>query len=361
MFKYDRVTKMLMDEISRMSPDTRLPSRTQLCERFGVTRTTIDKAISLLTASGYLQSVKGSGTYVTIKSKVTNFNENSGPVSWAVIMPDVMDGVYTAILRGVSDIANENNISVSIFNTDNDAKRQHEYVQRLVEQGVNGVIIIPAITEEFVPQTYELLKARQIPFVFCNRNVPSMPEVPFVCSNNFYGAYIGTKHMIAHGYTRIAFISQKRYSSMMDRYFGYVAAMQEHGLAIDHDHVVIGYDRKDATNGYQTVKDMFEAQHRPDGIFCAYEGMAAELYRAIGDLGLRISEDIGVISYDSSNLCEMLTPRLTAVSFQGYQAGYQSALILKELMFQTPCEDMDIFIFQPTIDIRQSCLGKQTS
>lgn len=358
MFKYDQVTQMLMDEISHMPPDSKLPSRTELCSKFAVTRTTVDKAISSLTAKGYLRSVKGSGTFITLQSKMSLINENSGPLTWGVIMPDIMDGIYTAILRGVSDIANANNISVVIFNTDNDAKRQHEYVQMLLESGVNGVIIVPAITDEVIPETYTLLKEKNIPFVFCNRNVESMPEIPFVSSNNFYGAYIGTKHLIANGYKKIGFISQKRYSSMLDRYYGYVAAMLEHELPIFSRFVFIEYDNSDGTGDYKISKEMFECDDHPDGVFCACEGMVSHLYRALSDLDIKISDDVGIISYDSSNLCETLNPRLTAVSFQGYNAGYQSALILKDIMFNQPRSDTNIFILQPSIDERQSCLGK---
>ncbi len=358
MFRYDRVTQQLLDEISHMSPNTRIPSRTQLGEKYGVTRTTIDKAISSLTNKGYLYSVKGSGTYVTPQSKISVLNENNGPLTWGVIMPDIMYGLYTAILRGVSDIANLNNISVTIFNTDNDAKRQHEYVKMLVDSGVNGVIIIPAITDEFIPETYALLREKHIPFVFCNRNIESMPEVPFVCSNNFYGAYIGVKHLIAQGYKKIAFLSKKRYSSMLERYHGYIAALLEHGCEVCSKFIIMQYNDEDALDDYKVSKELFEGEDHPDGIFCAYEGMVPQLYKALEDLNLKVSDDVGIISYDSSNICDTLSPRLTAVSFQSYQAGYQSALILMDMMQNKFNDNTNIYILQPGIDFRQSCLGK---
>jgi len=358
MFKYDRVTKMLMEEISQMPPDSKLPSRTQLCSTYAVTRTTVDKAIAALTSKGFLRSVKGSGTFITHQSKMSVINKDAGPLKWGVIMPDVMYGVYTAILRGVADIADEDNISVMIFNTDNDDNRQHEYVKMLLESGVNGVILVPAITEHFIPETYALLKENRIPFVFCNRNVESMPEIPFVSSNNFYGAYIGTKHLIANGYKKIGFISRKRYSSMLDRYYGYVAAMLEQELPILSRFVVIEYDNGDGTGDYRISKELFDSSEPPDSVFCACEEMVPNLFRALEDLGLKVSDDVGIISYDSSNLCETLNPRLTAVSFQGYQAGYQSARLLRDIMFGNPRSDTNIFILQPSIDVRQSCLGK---
>ncbi|MFR6321894.1 MAG: GntR family transcriptional regulator [[Clostridium] leptum] len=41
-----------------------MPPRTELVERFHVTRTTVDRAISELIGKGYLTSKIGSGTYV---------------------------------------------------------------------------------------------------------------------------------------------------------------------------------------------------------------------------------------------------------------------------------------------------------
>lgn len=63
----DRTAERLFQMISESpeyTPGARLPSEAQLCQRFCVSRTTLRDAIRCLSAQGYLEVRRGSGTYV---------------------------------------------------------------------------------------------------------------------------------------------------------------------------------------------------------------------------------------------------------------------------------------------------------
>ena len=358
MYKYNRIANSLLEEIKLMKPDTRLMSRAELCEKYNTTRTTIDKAIADLVHKGTLYTIKGSGTYVSQRNFYGS-SQNNGILTWGVVMPDVMSALYPAILRGVSDIASKQNVNVSIYNTDNDAKKEYDCIKMLVNSNVNGVIIIPAITDDFIPETYELMKRNNIPFVFCNRNIEKYRDIPFVCSNGFYGGYIATKHLIQKGYKSIGFFSYLQYSIMLQRYQGYVAAMIEAGLAINTKHIIMRITDIDVKSGIKfAIKELFSHENRPDSLFVAGEDLIVDLYQNIKNLGLKISDDVGIISHDNSSLCEQVYPQATAVSFQSYQAGYNAAtFLMKMLNNELNLSDLNMHILQPSLEIRESCLG----
>ncbi|MEA4888737.1 MAG: substrate-binding domain-containing protein [Clostridiaceae bacterium] len=301
-----------------------------------------------------MYSVKGSGTFVSPKCK----SLQNSYLRWALIMPDVIYDLYSSILRGVSDVASKENISVSVYNTDNDVERQHGFVKLLLETHIDGLIIIPAISNRFIPETYELLKKNNIPFVFCNRGVESLHDVPVVCSNGFYGAYIATKHLIEHGYRNPAFLAAMQYIIMIERYHGYTAALMENGITPNFKNMIMDVPKDNHLDGYTATKQLFSGKDKPDGLFLACELLLPGVYKALNDMGITVSDDVGIVSYDSSALCESATPKTTAVSFQSYQAGYESATILKELMMGERPEGINMHILHPKLIVRDSCKGR---
>lgn len=54
-----------MIEEGELKPGNRIPSETELCERYGISRITARKAIDDLAREGYLQKVPGKGTFVS--------------------------------------------------------------------------------------------------------------------------------------------------------------------------------------------------------------------------------------------------------------------------------------------------------
>lgn len=153
-------------------------------------RNTIDKAITELEQEGYLNSVKGSGTYVTGR-----FSRN---VNIGVILPSLMGDVYPQFISGIEDYATANHINVVLLSSESIPEKQKRNVYQMIEMGADGCIIIPIINSEMSFETLDLLKKKKIPFVLCNRSIDGL-NAPFVGTNNHYGAYMAAKHLIEGG------------------------------------------------------------------------------------------------------------------------------------------------------------------
>lgn len=359
-YRYKEIKNLIFDQIIHMKPHDKIPSRIVLCNKYMVTRTTVDRAISELIGEGHLYSVDGSGTYVSdLAVNETSLKKNV--INIGVLLPNIMHDTYPGILRGVEDVAESQGINVVICNTDNDSEKQLSYEKRLLNSKVSGMIIIPASNENQNFALYQVLQQEHIPFVFCNRDVAGIDK-PLITSNDFYGGFLATKHLISCGYKKIAYLSAMRYKASIDRYHGYLAAHWESGIPVDEKLVSLSNQRISSSDiAYAQMNTLLNMRDDVDGVFCFNDQIACGAITAIKEHGLQISDDVGLIGYDNTSICEMMPVKLTSMSYRNYEIGSNAAQNLIKLIQDSDAQVERLTIFRPEIVIRNSCLGKKAA
>ena len=357
MLRYLEVKQAVLDRITRQEPNTRLPSRTEMCAEFLISRTTIDRAVDELVKEGYLYSVAGSGTFVAdlnaAKTTVRRDVMNVG-----VLVPSIVHDTYPGILRGIQDVMQKQSVNVVICNTDNDYVKQQSSIRRLSNSHVDGLMVVPAIIngEVMQEQFYNEFLTLNVPLVFCNRGIAGI-DAPVVCSNNYYGGYLATRYLLERGYDKVAYLSVLHYQTSMARYYGYMAAMWERGLALEENMVRSIPEHSRVEIGYRMMKELLDSGTPVNGVFCFNDQLACGAINAIHESGLRVSDDIGVIGYDNTTLCLVPSEPLTSVSFKKYEIGCKAAEILLQ-MIRNPSQTVPHeTVFCPEICVRESCLG----
>lgn len=348
MLRYKEIKQALLQEISKYMPGERLPSRPVLCQKLDTTRTTLDKAIRELEEEGFLTSRNGSGTYV-----VGLTDGGISPVgTWGVIVPNVMDAVYPGLVRGAENVAQRYGINIIICNSDNDPDKQEQYVKRLLCSGVSGMIIVPVVSNDIRVnfRLYNQLASARTPFVFCNRSVEGI-NVPTITSNDFYGGYIATKHLISRGYRNIAYLARLKYKTSIDRCQGYLSMLMEENIPINRR--LIRFDSDIA----QATEELLQSENHVDAIFCFNDQVAEDSVHVIQRHGLAISDDIGIIGYDNTDICNRLSVSLTSVSYKNYEIGERAAELLWDILNKESLPAFEYYLFQPAIVERDSCRG----
>lgn len=355
MLRYLEIKKEILDMISTMEPGQRLPDRLVLCKMLDTTRTTLDKAIRELVDQEVLTAKKGSGTYVVGALDGTKLNVEN----WCVIVPNIMESIYSGLVKGISNVAQAHNINLILCNSENESSKQERIIRRLLVSGIKGFIIVPVITSS-PTENYEMYRSlikSSVPFIFCNRAVEGV-FAPVVASSDYYGGYIATKHLIAQGYRNIAFLSRYRYRTSMDRCHGYMVALLEAGIAINRRLIVMPEQNGQKIDSYAETKKLLISSEPMDAIFCFNDSVAARAHAAITNSGKQVSRDIGLIGYDNTDLCDALTPRLSSVSYKNEEIGEKAADLLLDLCREIPPRSQfEYYLFQPQIVERESCCG----
>lgn len=352
---YQEVKRRIIADIESLPPHTRLPARPLLCEQYFASRTTIDRVITSLCAEGYLYAVKKSGTYVADPALSVSVPSAPSGRHVGVILPTHGINSSALIEQSLTDYARVLGIDVTICSSGHDAQRQHSLVRRLINAGIDGLILQPPTQRASYQETSALLTDRRVPTVFLFGRLPDMRGMPLVAPNNITAGLERMRHLHSRGYRRVACVSNHGDESIESCLGCYLAAKRLFGLPHDPAHVLI-HDRVPREQFICQIEEMLSQPSPPDAFYCFNDTMASIVYEAVVRRGLRVSDDVGVIGSDNSLACDQLTPPLTSMDIQAYRLGRTALDILMQFRdFQSPPPLHTLF--EPQLYVRQSCLG----
>jgi LacI family transcriptional regulator len=130
-----------------------------------------------------------------------------------------------------------------------------------------------------------------------------------VLSDNEAGGYALTRHVLATGRSRIAFVgSILATSSIMARYLGYTKALYRAHLFPRQDWLIEDRDQEGVFIPFKLPEDM------PQAFVCNCDEVAFNLVERLKRAGYRIPQDIAVSGYDDYRFSTLCDPKLTTYS-----------------------------------------------
>jgi LacI family transcriptional regulator len=233
-----------------------------------------------------------------------------------IIISDILNPFYTAIVRGIEDVTYKSGYSVMLCNTDEDVEKEVLYIQILLEKRIDGLVISTAFQDGVHPLLPWL---KGIPLVTTVRKIKGLAS-DAVLGDNRGGAYQAIDHLIRLGHRRIGIISGPTgLSSGAERLEGYREALTRHQIPIDDRLIQFGDFKRES--GYALIKEMFKKRPVPTALFVANNQMAIGALQALNELKIRIPEDISFISFDDMEWFTFLSPPLTTVEHSPYLIG----------------------------------------
>lgn len=235
----------------------------------------------------------------------------------ALILPDIENPFFTSVARGVEDVAQEADLSVTLCNTDDDPLKEEGYLAIAAGENMAGVILAPAsATPRLAPLTD---KGRVV--VVLDR--PVSAEVDQVCFDNISLGREATRRLVQRSFTRIACVTGPRQTSTaVDRAAGWRAALEEAGL--NADAALLRHVEFKVDGGRTAMGHLLDLADPPDAVLAANNlvgvGVLQTLMRTYGStdhLGVGI---IGDLPFATSPM-----EGLTLVSLRPRELGVQAA------------------------------------
>ncbi|CAM3722913.1 catabolite control protein A [Cohnella lubricantis] len=266
-----------------------------------------------------------------------------------VVIPDISNAIFAEVARGIEDIANMYHYNIILCNADKRKEKEIRVINTLLEKQVDGLLFMGgAVTEEHL----QAFSSSNVPIVLC-ATTDERGTMPSVDIDHEAAAFDAVSRLIADGHRRIGMIS----GTLQDpangyaRYQGYKRALEEAGIAADEQLVRIGNYKYES--GMEAAQYFLDLAERPTAVFAATDEMAIGAIHAIQDAGLRVPQDISVISVDNIRMASMVRPQLTTVAQPMYDIGAVSMRLLTKLMKKESVEQSKVVLPHELI-IRQS-------
>lgn len=223
-----------------------------------------------------------------------------------VLIPDVSNPYYAAILRGVEDAISATGRIVILCNTDRNPEKQRVYLRALMERRVDGLIIAGGS----FGRTEAEIAGESLPVVMIGRHRVRFPSVRI---DNVAAGAMATGHLLALKHRRIACLAgPPRSLTAADRVRGYEQALRAASVPLDRGLVVeVGFapERLDGVVGR-----LFAGPDRPTAVVAPNDQVAIGMIRALHERGLRVPGDVSVVGFDDTPLASYTVPSLTTVA-----------------------------------------------
>lgn len=266
-----------------------------------------------------------------------------------LIIPDVQNQFYSNIVRGIEDVAYENDYAVILCNSDENPNKERFYVEVLRSESVDGVILPPI---HQYGKMIESLIDSGIPLVCVDRKL-ARESVDTVVMDNHKGGYIATSHFIKQGHKNIAIISSlPQFSSSDERQQGYEKALKDNGLSVNEAIIKQG-DPRSSENAKELTTELLQLKSRPSAVFATDNIMTLGALAAINEKKLKIPDDISIIGFDDMPWATAIIPPLTVIRQPSYEMGRRAA----ELFFQRiadPEREHVRVVMEPKLIVRKS-------
>lgn len=332
------------------------PKITDVARRAGVGISTVSR---VLNDSGYVSKA----TRQKVLNAVRHYNYQPNLVARGLVqkctrliglvISDILNPFYSQLARAIEDACERGGYSVVLCNTDENVRKERQYLKILLSQQVDGIIMAGGrgIGEKYNRHLLEV--AGKVPLVLANEYIEH-ENIYCVCCDKENGAYKMTGHLIGLGHRDIVHIAgYPDYKPTLDRLNGFRKAMVENKIPVGDENVI--FSDYHPSGGYNAVLSLLKREKMPTAIFASNDLMAMGVLKALRERGVSVPGQVAVAGSDDIVFNELVTPELTTISHNVDELGRLSVHTLLRLIGgdDAPRKTM----IDTSLVVRQSCGG----
>ena len=278
-----------------------------------VTEATREKVKEAIKKLGYRPSALAQALAT---SKTTNIG---------VIIPSANYVYISNLLHGITKAAGERGYVITLFVTSNDKEEAKVAMNKLITSHVDGAIIFDNLFEE---EEIKQIANYQVPVVVVNNRIDEQQKITCITFGyeNTLREEIVRKHLQTSA-KQMYFVDFPENDRLLDRL--------KRSFIETHEAEQKQYTLLSVENSYEDYYAYFNEYFKKErnGYFIVNrDSLAVAVANAADDNGLRVPEDIEVLSLIGTRYAEIMRPQISSMMLDLHEVGIRAMDILVQIM-----------------------------
>ena len=300
-----------LSELSGFSPAT---VSNALNKKRGVNPATAEQIVRLAQENGYIsQSKVKSIRVVTYRDSGEVFSDSP---------------FFSILLESVENESRKCGYETSIINLYRRHADYEERIKSILNDTSSGVLLVGT---ELTEETARPFQEASLPLVLLDAWLPHL-AFNAVLMDNEGGAAAAVEHLIAHGHSRIGYLSGGlRIQNFQARERGFRRTMEAHGLPVE-ERFFLEVPPSIQGAHERLLQILSEKREMPTAFFADNDMIALGAMQAFQANGWHLPKDISIVGFDDISFGEVFSPGLTTIRVHKKELGRLAVKRLIELI-----------------------------
>lgn len=176
MYKYLTISNWIEEQIQNQNfkHGDKLPTEKELMDQFDVSRQSVRRALQYLENKGILNTIQGSGAYISLSSEKPRSN------TIALVLTNYEDYIFPSKISGIFDVLQSAGYIVNLFFTDNHSSKELEIFHSLLNGSYAGMLLdgtqsaLPRLDEQLFRTIIQNIPCIMMDSSYMGYNLPSV-------------------------------------------------------------------------------------------------------------------------------------------------------------------------------------------
>ncbi|RYG48351.1 LacI family transcriptional regulator [bacterium] len=255
------------------------------------------------------------------------------------------DPFFSALVSDILDFLSGKPYHLCLDMVNSELGQTSVYDEMLRTRRVDGLILVESEARD---HRIARLQEDRFPFVLIGN--PLSVQIASVDNDNVLAAESATRHLLDQGFRRVGILAGRAGVTVSDdRVAGYQRAIRN----IQDDHLIwhaeFGFESAQAA-----ATEIFRSEGRPDALVVMDDFMAMGVVAAARKIGFRIPQDLGMVSFNDTHLCNLLEGGLTSVDLRMEQIVHRACDTLLRIIEERPLTEPQRQIVASELRVRGS-------
>jgi DNA-binding LacI/PurR family transcriptional regulator len=218
-----------------------------------------------------------------------------------------IESFFMQLISGIEAVLSESNVSLLLQVTDEPEREMEAYRKWWGQRRVDGVILVDLRRDD--PRV-PLLEELKLPAVVIG-GPNGLGSLPGVWSDDRAATVSVVEYLAALGHRQIAHVAGVREFWHTE---ARVEALDAAAKSLGIRHVSTVYTDYTGEQGAQATRKLIASRPAPTAIVYDNDVMAVAAVSVAHEMGVQIPQQLSIVAWDDSPLCQLVHPQLSAVS-----------------------------------------------